>query len=143
MIRVLEKRVVRREVLACGGLTRRLQLMDMAIGLRTDASTKFHHLEYDRDYAPSPAPIATAKGGAERNPLARVQEITFRSIVEDYAVTHSLIFSTGCVRERERVPLFRVSLTTDGKGGIRVDVLDASSGRQTRGDNIEPSCEGR
>jgi tuftelin-interacting protein 11 len=71
------------------------------------------------------APTNAAKGGAARKPPARVQEITFRAIVEDYAATHNLIFlPAGRVHEHSRMPLFRVSPTADGKGGILVYVLD-------------------
>ncbi len=76
----------------------------------------------------SPTPTATAKGraaAATKNPPARLQEITFRSIVEDFAATHNLMFlPSGRVHERSRMPLFRVSPTADGKGGVLVYILD-------------------
>jgi len=105
------------------GFTRGLQLMNMAIELGPDAPTRLPRPEHDREAAtPSPAPT---KSGAARKPPARVQEITFRSIVEDYAATHNLMFlPAGRVHERSRMPLFRVSPTADGKGGILVYVLD-------------------
>jgi len=123
------KSVFSEEVLALpavrDGFTRGLQLMNMAIELGPDAPTKLPRPENNRDTAPSPAPTATAKGGTARKPPARVQEITFRSIVEDYAATHNLMFlPAGRVHERSRMPLFRVSPTADGKGGILVYVLD-------------------
>ncbi|KAH9172952.1 TFP11-domain-containing protein [Lactarius sanguifluus] len=123
------KSVFSEEVLALpalrDGFTRGLQLMNMAIELGPDAPTKLPRPEQNRDTSPSPAPTATAKGGAARKPPARVQEITFRAIVEDYAATHNLMFlPAGRVHERSRMPLFRVSPTADGKGGILVYVLD-------------------
>lgn len=123
------KSVFSEEVLALpalrDGFTRGLQLMNMAIELGPDAPTKLPRPEQNRDTSPSPAPTATAKGGATRKPPARVQEITFRAIVEDYAATHNLMFlPAGRVHERSRMPLFRVSPTADGKGGILVYVLE-------------------
>ncbi|KAI9510519.1 TFP11-domain-containing protein [Russula earlei] len=107
------------------GFTRGLQLMNMSIELGPDAPTKLPRPRHHRNATPTTAPVAAAKGGTTKNPPARVQEITFRSIVEDFATTHNLIFlPAGRVHERSRMPLFRVSPTADGKGGILVYVLD-------------------
>jgi tuftelin-interacting protein 11 len=111
------------------GFTRGLQLMNTAIELGPDAPTKLPRPDQDRN---SPAPTATTKGrvtatsaAAAKNPPARLQEITFRSIVEDFAATHNLMFlPSGRVHERSRMPLFRVSPTADGKGGVLVYILD-------------------
>jgi tuftelin-interacting protein 11 len=105
------------------GFTRGLQLMNMAIELGPDAPTKLPRPDHQRHR--SPTPIEAVKGGSTKKPPARVQEITFRSIVEDFAAKHNLMFlPTGRVHERSRMPLFRVSPTADGKGGILVYVLD-------------------
>ena len=102
------------------GFTRGLQLMNMAIELGPDAPTKLSRPEHHRNATPTPAITAAAK-----NVPARVQEITFRSIVEDFAATHNLMFlPAGRVHERSRMPLFRVSPTADGRGGILIYVLD-------------------
>ena len=109
------------------GFTRGLQLMNMAIELGPDAPTKLPRPDHQRSSTSTPVPTtaASAKGGAAKNPPARLQEITFRSIVEDFAATHNLMFlPAGRVHERSRMPLFRVSPTADGKGGIFVYVLD-------------------
>lgn len=124
------KGVFSEEVLALpavrDGFTRGLQLMNMAIELGPDAPTKLPRPEHHRNATPTPAVAATAKGGAAaKSAPARVQEITFRSIVEDFAATHNLMFlPAGRVHERSRMPLFRVSPTADGKGGILIYVLD-------------------
>ncbi|KAI0286095.1 GC-rich sequence DNA-binding factor-like protein-domain-containing protein [Russula aff. rugulosa BPL654] len=106
------------------GFTRGLQLMNMAIELGPDAPKKLPR----PDSRNSPAPSGTAKGtatAAAKNLPARLQEITFRSIVEDFAATHNLMFlPSGRVHERSRMPLFRVSPTADGKGGVLVYILD-------------------
>jgi tuftelin-interacting protein 11 len=107
------------------GFTRGLQLMNTAIELGPDAPKKLQRPEHSRN---SPAPTAIAKGratAAAKNLPTRLQEITFRSIVEDFAATHNLMFlPSGRVHERSRVPLFRVSPTADGKGGVLVYILD-------------------
>ncbi|KAH9000090.1 TFP11-domain-containing protein [Lactarius akahatsu] len=109
------KSVFSEEVLALpalrDGFTRGLQLMNMAIELGPDAPTKLPRPEQNRDTSPSPAPTATAKGGASKEASG--------------TPTHNLMFlPAGRVHERSRMPLFRVSPTADGKGGILVYVLD-------------------
>ncbi|KAF7327485.1 Tuftelin-interacting protein 11 [Mycena kentingensis (nom. inval.)] len=108
------------------GFTRGLQLMNKAIELGPEAPTLLLRPDYRAELASanstgrSPAP-----GSALRRPSARTQEITFRSIVEDYAAAHNLLFMpSGKVDEVSRMPLFRVSESADGKGGILVYVLD-------------------
>jgi tuftelin-interacting protein 11 len=105
--------------------TRGLQLMNMAIELGSDAPTKLPRPDHQRHRSQTPTPIEAVKGGTKKKPPARVQEITFRSIVEDFAAKHNLMFlPTGRVHERSRMPLFRVSPTADGKGGILVYIFD-------------------
>ena len=107
------------------GFTRGLQLMNLAIELGPDAPTKLPRPDHHRGATPTPAAAAAAKGGPAKNTPARAQEITFRSILEDFAATHNLMFlPAGRVHERSRMPLFRVSPTADGKGGILIYVLD-------------------
>ncbi|TFY78095.1 hypothetical protein EWM64_g5918 [Hericium alpestre] len=100
------------------GFTGGLQLMNKAIELGPDAPTKLpkpdHHRRRDE------LPPAKAK-----KVPARVQEITFRSIVEEFAAAHNLMFvPTGRAHELSRMPLYRVSQTADGKGGVLVYILD-------------------
>ncbi|KAH9967495.1 GC-rich sequence DNA-binding factor-like protein-domain-containing protein [Russula dissimulans] len=107
------------------GFTRGLQLMNTAIELGPDAPTKLPRLEHHRNSTPTTTSTAAAKGGSTKRPPARLQEITFRSIVEDFVATHNLMFlPAGRVHERSGMPLFRVSPTADGKGGILVYALD-------------------
>lgn len=102
------------------GFTRGLQLMNTAIELGPDAPTKLPRPEHNRSVTPT-----RAKEAAAKNAPARVQEITFRSIVEEFAATHNLMFlPAGRVHERSRMPLYRVSPTADGRGGVLVYVLD-------------------
>ncbi|KAH9851914.1 TFP11-domain-containing protein [Lenzites betulinus] len=102
------------------GFTRGLQLMNKALELGPEASTRLPR----PDHRTSTTATPTAKPKEKPRP-ARTQEITFRSIVEDYAATHNLLFMpTGRVDERSRMPLYRVSQSADGKGGALVYILD-------------------
>ena len=53
-------------------------------------------------------------------------EITFKSIAEDFAAEHNLLWvPTGRVHERSRLPMYRATARVDGKsGGVVVYVLD-------------------
>lgn len=62
---------------------------------------------------------------AKRKGTTRVLESSFKSIVEEYAAEHELLFMpTGKVHERSRVPMYRVTARMDGKGGVVVYILD-------------------
>ncbi|PCH36375.1 TFP11-domain-containing protein [Wolfiporia cocos MD-104 SS10] len=105
------------------GFTRGLQLMNKAIELGPDAPTRLprpdHRASPSREGSPMP------KQPASKPRPARTQEVTFRSIVEEYAASHNLLFiPAGRVHEKSRMPLFRVSPTADGKGGLLVYILD-------------------
>ena len=54
------------------------------------------------------------------------QEITFKSIAEEFAAEHNLLWvPTGRVHETSRLPMYRVTGRADGKsGGVVVYVLD-------------------
>jgi tuftelin-interacting protein 11 len=67
-------------------------------------------------------PTPAKKKGAA---AARILESSFKSIVEEYATEHELLFMpTGRVHEKSRVPMYRVTARMDGKGGIVVYILD-------------------
>lgn len=102
------------------GFTRALQLMNNAIELGPDAPTQLPR----PDHRPPPSMSKPATAASKPRP-ARTQEITFRSIVEGFASSHNLLFMpTGRAHEKSRMPLFRVSQTTDGKGGLLVYIQD-------------------
>ncbi|KAL1941290.1 hypothetical protein VTO73DRAFT_7502 [Trametes versicolor] len=101
------------------GFTRGLQLMNKALELGPDAPTRLPRPDHRQA---TPAPAAKPK---EKPRPARTQEITFRSIIEDFAASHNLLLiPTGRVHEQSRMPLYRLSQSTDGKGGILVYILD-------------------
>jgi len=108
------------------GWTSGLQLMNKAIELGADARTRLPKPEYRPSPPSSPkSPAATPAPNAAKARPARVQEITFRSIVEDYAASHDLLlFPTNRAHEKSRMPLFRVSGAADGKTGLLVYILD-------------------
>lgn len=106
------------------GFTRGLQLMNKAIELGPDAPTKLAKPDFLREIRAASSPTPGTKDNKPR-PSARTHEITFRSIVEEYAATHNLLFMpTGRAHERSRMPLFRVSRTAEGRGGLLVYILD-------------------
>lgn len=106
------------------GFTRGLQLMNEAIALGPDAPAKLPRPER-RPGSPAPPTAAKAPATNIRHTTSRTQEITFRSIVEDYAAQHNLLFiPAGKVEENSRMPLFKVSQRADGKGGLLVYIED-------------------
>lgn len=122
------------------GFTRGLQMMNKAIELGSDAPTMLPRPDH-RIPLSSPGELKTRPSATKVQP-ARVQEITFRSIVEDFASSHNLLFMpTGRAHETSRMPLFRVSATPDGKGGLLVYILDdavwASDGDEYRAITLE------
>lgn len=104
------------------GFTRGLQLMNKAIELGPDAPTRLTRPDYITEQVPS---TPKRNGAAPKARPVRTQEVTFRSVIEDFAASHNLLFiPTGRAHEKSRMPLFRVSQTADGKGGLLVYILD-------------------
>ena len=103
------------------GFTKGLELMNKAIELGPAVSQL-------------PRPDVRAAGisaapekaqAATKVKSSRTQEITFRSIVDDYASSHNLMFfPAGKVDEKTGHALFRVSASADGKGGLLVFIAD-------------------
>lgn len=126
------------------GFTSGLQMMEQALELGPEASTKLPKPDHKRRRDGSTAAANTP--GQKKEPArplpSRMQEITFRSIVEDFVASHNLLFMpAGKVHERTRVPLFRVAKTVDGKGGLLVYLLDdavwAPDGEEYRAITLE------
>ncbi|KAL6309310.1 TFP11-domain-containing protein [Sparassis latifolia] len=103
------------------GFTRGLEMMNKAIELGSDAATLLPR----PDHGAPMVSVPSVKQTPVKARPARTQEITFRSIVEDYASSHNLLFiPIGRVHEKSRMPLYRVSQTADGKGGLLVYIQD-------------------
>lgn len=105
------------------GFAAGLQLMNNAMDLGPDAPRQLKKPEFKPFGGASLAAAPeTAKKARPAHPTA---EITFRSIVEDFAAQHNLLFiPTGKTHERSRMPLYKVSPNVDGKGGITAYILD-------------------
>lgn len=117
-------------------------MMDKAMELGTGAQTLLPRPEpyqlksADKNGAPQLGTRATVP--ARPKPT----EVTFRSIVEDFAASHNLLLiPTGKTHEKSRMPLYRVSQNVDGKGGLSVyisdDVVWADDGDEYRPISLE------
>lgn len=107
------------------GFTRGLQLMNKAIEFGPDAPTKLAKPDFLAEISAPGSPARTKDVDKVARPSARIHEITFRSIVEEHAALHNLLFiPTGRAHEISRMPLFRVSRTADGRKGLLVYILD-------------------
>ncbi|KIK61690.1 hypothetical protein GYMLUDRAFT_199260 [Collybiopsis luxurians FD-317 M1] len=118
------------------GFTRGLQLMNQAIELGPDAPSRLPKPDYNAEQAL--ANSLSSRPGISKTlasrPSARTQEITFRSIVEEFAASHNLLFMpTGRAHEKSRMPMFRVSPSADGKGGLLVYIQDDAVWAATEG----------
>ncbi|KAI5995452.1 GC-rich sequence DNA-binding factor-like protein-domain-containing protein [Pisolithus albus] len=118
------------------GFTRGLQLVNTAIELGPDAPKKLKRPDYREELAAAAVGTTTTNVSAppKKTVPLRTQEVTFRSIVEEYAAEHNLLFiPTGRAHEKSRMPLFRVS-NASGKGGILVYVQDDAVWAPAEGD---------
>jgi len=120
------------------GFTKGLELMNKALELGP-AVSQLPRPEVQA--AGTPAAPAKARAAVKAK-SSRTQEITFRSIVDDYASSHNLIFfPAGKVDEKTGHALFRVSKNVDGKGGLLVFIADdavwAMDGDQYRAISLE------
>lgn len=100
--------------------------MNKAIELGPDAPTSLVKPDFLAELAEASAPARPAtKDNKQTRPSARTHEITFRSIVEEFAASHNLLFiPTGKAHERSRMPLYRISKTADARKGLLVYIQD-------------------
>lgn len=120
------------------GFTKGLELMNRAIELGP-AVSQLPRPDVQATTVPKESGKARARA---KVPSSRTQEITFRSIVEDYASNHNLMFfPAGKVDEKTGHALFRVSKSANGKGGLLVYIADdavwATDGDQYRAISLE------
>ena len=120
------------------GFTKGLELMNRAIELGPAVSQLPRP---DVQATSTPAESGKARTRAKVT-SSRTHEITFRSIVDDYASNHNLMFfPAGKVDEKSGHALFRVSKSVDGKGGLLVYIADdavwATDGDQYRAISLE------
>ncbi|KAJ7574532.1 GC-rich sequence DNA-binding factor-like protein-domain-containing protein [Mycena floridula] len=103
------------------GFRRGLDLMNEAVKLGDQAATKLKRPDWKAELRAS---------SAARNPQkptrtsARANEITFKSIVEEFVADNDLLLMhAGRVHEKTGIPLYRVG-STGAKGGLLVYILD-------------------
>lgn len=105
------------------GFTAALQLMNDAMDLGSNAPRLLAKPDF-RPLSASMSSTGSSKPKAAKGTTA-AEEVTFRSIVEEYAGQHNLLFiPTGKTHEKSRLPLYKVSPNVDGKGGLTVYVQD-------------------
>ena len=102
------------------GFNKGLELMNEAMRLGSDAPHKLRKPTFE--------PLSESKMGSKPKPKAKPKsevptDITFRSLAEDFAVQHDLIFlPVGRSHDRTGKPLFKVCKGVDGRGGVTVYV---------------------
>lgn len=100
--------------------------MLQASNLGPDVATKLPKPSLMPSARPPSTGTATSQP-SKKTPSSRLaQEITFKSIAEEFAAEHDLLWvPTGRVHERSRLPMYRITARADGKsGGAVVYVLD-------------------
>lgn len=104
------------------GFTAGLQLIYDATGLGVDAPRLLKKPEF-KPLSSSLTPASTSTAKSTKSSAA--EEVTFRSVVEEYAGQHNLLFiPSGKTHEKSRLPLYKVSPSVDGRGGLMVYVQD-------------------
>ncbi|KAF8347814.1 GC-rich sequence DNA-binding factor-like protein-domain-containing protein [Amanita rubescens] len=107
------------------GFTRGLQLMNTAYELGPDAHARLQRPDFKAEVLASRQGTPAPKTAKQRPTAARAHEITFKEIVEEFVASHNLLFiPAGRVHERSRMPLYRISSTADGKGGVLIYIQD-------------------
>lgn len=114
------------------GFRKGLKMMDEAYRLgdegRANLTKPDHHRSTTTAASAAAQQQAAAAAAAKKKAIragSQQPEVTFKSIVEDYAAKHNLmVIPTGRAHEISRMPLYRVSATADGKGGLVVYVFD-------------------
>lgn len=111
------------------GFNKGLELMDEAMKLGSDAPARLRKPVFES----LPASKANPKSTRRPKPTVEAQvDITFRSLAEDFATQHDLIFlPVGRSHDRTGKPLFKVCKGVDGRGGVMVYVGDNAVFAQT------------
>lgn len=117
------------------GFTRGLQLMNSAYELGPDAPARLQRPDFRAEVLGSLQGTQAPKMAKQRPTAARAHEITFKEIVEEFVASHNLLFiPAGRVHERSRMPLYRISSTADGKGGVLIYIQDDAVWMQSKED---------
>ncbi|KIS00067.1 tuftelin-interacting protein 11 [Cryptococcus deuterogattii 2001/935-1] len=99
-----------------------LNLMQEAMDLGSDAATKLRKPKFEpRSTTKMLQSSTTPKLRKPEPPSTIATDITFRSIAEDYAAQHDLIFlPVGRSHNKTGKPLFKVCKNVEGRGGVTV-----------------------
>ncbi|QRV88943.1 Tuftelin-interacting protein 11 [Ceratobasidium sp. AG-Ba] len=110
------------------GFERGLQLMNSAMALGPNAPARLARPDLSKDPLTSVGkntPSAANAQGSGRTQHLHAADVSFRTIVEEFAAAHNLlVVPTQRTHERSRMPLYRVSASASGKGGVLVYLLD-------------------
>lgn len=103
--------------------------MNSAMALGPNAPARLAKPDLSKDPLTSTGGVAAAKSrtsaSANANGGVRAVDVSFRTIVDDFAAAHNLLLvPTQRTHERSRMPLYRVSGNASGKGGVLVYLLD-------------------
>ncbi|WVR09168.1 hypothetical protein IAU60_006230 [Kwoniella sp. DSM 27419] len=113
------------------GFNSGLELMNQAMKLGIDAPANLQKPVFEA-LPPQPSKSSrstskTSKPTAASRPAEAAPDITFRSIAEDFAAQHDLIFlPVGRSHQQTGKPLFKVSKGVDGRGGVTVYIGEAA-----------------
>ena len=101
------------------GFVRGLQMINHALELGKDAPAKLPKPDH------SDQPTQTAGTTKAKPSTSRAKEITFRELVEEFVASHNLLFMpAGKVDAKSRMPLYRISKSVEGRGGVLAYLLD-------------------
>jgi tuftelin-interacting protein 11 len=104
------------------GFTSGLNLMQDAMRLGPDAPTKLRKPVYEPPKK-SLSKSKALKPASLPKPESTITDITFRSLAEDVAAQNDLVFfPVGRSHDQTGKPLFKVSKSADGRGGVTVYV---------------------
>jgi tuftelin-interacting protein 11 len=100
--------------------------MNSAMALGSNAPARLARPDLSKDpLTPSSSASKNAGAGKGRAQQPHAADVSFRTIVDDFAAAHNLLLMpTQRTHERSRMPLYRVSGNASGKGGILVYLLD-------------------
>lgn len=105
------------------GFTQGLQLMNKAAELKPE--DRRHLPKPSLNVKPSLPPSSSRPSNPQKVSKPAEDEVSFRVLVEEFIAEHNLLFvPLGRAHENTRLPMFRVSPSIDGKGGVTVYILD-------------------
>ena len=109
------------------GFNQGLKLMNEAMQLGNDAPARLRRPVFQSLPTKRPAAKSIHRSLAPKQTIPAESDITFRSIAEDFAAQHDLLFlPAGRSHDKTGKPLFKVTKNVDGRGGATVYVGDSA-----------------